>query len=120
MDPFELLLHDTIAKIAYKDWTFRVGKDGIGLWFLQVAARDFDVRTDEPIVWSGRKWRVSMHMTESEIVQTALKAALTAEEHETREKFLYNGRAIFGPHFSVARLWVLAGDGDATEKRTPP
>jgi hypothetical protein len=102
---------------SYKDWSFRVGKDSIGLWFLQVRARDFDAKTDEPMAWSRRKWCVSMHMTRSEIVQTALKAVLAAEEHGARERFLWGGRAIFGPHLSVDRLWELCGTPDATQTR---
>jgi hypothetical protein len=112
MDPFETRLRETIAELSYKDWQFRVGKDGIGLWFLQVVATSFDVLTDEPLRWSGRKWRMSMHMTKSEIVQTALKAVLAAEEHEAREHFMFRGRAIFGPHLSIEGLWLLAPNQD--------
>lgn len=110
MDPFERLLRDTVSLISYKDWQFRIEKDGIGLWFLQVVAKDFCVITGEPLVWSGRKWRMSMHMTKAEIIQTALKAVLAAEEHEARERFLYRSRAIFGPHLNVERLWEMAED----------
>lgn len=112
MDPFETLLRDTLAELRYKDWQFRVEKDGIGLWFLQVVVTGFDVMTDEPLRWGGRKWRMSMHMTKSEIVQTALKAVLTAEEHEAREQFLFRGRPIFGPHLDIEDLWELALNQD--------
>lgn len=46
-------------------------------------------------------------MTVSELVQTALKAVLTAVEHEVREQFLYRGRAIFNPHCDVEELVAL-------------
>lgn len=104
MDPFEELLRATIADLKYRDWEFRIEKDGIGLWYLQVRF------VHAGITWTGRKWRMSMHMTRSEIVQTALKAVLTAEEHEARERFLFRGRAIFGPHLSVESLWGLVPD----------
>jgi hypothetical protein len=117
-DPFETMLRGTVALLSYKTWTFQVEKDAIGLWFLQVVAPDVDVTDGKPMVWSGRKWRVSMHMTRSEIVQTALKAVLAAEEHEARERFLYHGRAIFGPHMNVDRLWMLAAE--APDGRAPP
>ena len=67
--------------------------------------------------WAGRKWRLSPHMTDSEIVGTALKAVLTAEEHEARENFLYRGRPIFGPHLDVDQLWELAGRQNALSVR---
>lgn len=51
--------------------------------------------------WTGRKWMLSQHMTESEITYTAFNAIVAAEEHETRELFLYEGVAVCGPHASV-------------------
>lgn len=51
-------------------------------------------------------------MTRSEVVQTALKAVLAAVEHEAREFFTYNGRAIFGPHYDVDALWKIANQTD--------
>ena len=120
MDPFEIRLRNTVAEVSYRDWSFRIDKDGIGLWFLQVRFDGAHVQTGETTHWSGRKWRLSMHMTNSEIVQTALKAVLTAEEHEARERFQYRGRSIFGPHLSVDRLWDLVGDPGNREVRKEP
>ena len=117
MDPFEKKLRETIANLSYKDWAFRIEKDGIGLWFLQIVVNGPDATTEQPITWSGRKWRLSMHMGRGEIAQTALAAVLAAEEHEARERFLYRGRAIFGPHLNVEKLWALAGAEDGTEHR---
>ena len=42
------------------------------------------------------------------MIQTAFKAVLTAEEHETREAFRYKGQAIFAPHYNVEALVALA------------
>lgn len=64
--------------------------------------------------WNGRPWYISNFACDSEIVQTCLKAVLTAVEHETREKFLLDGRMIFGPHVDVAALLEIA---DRVEKR---
>ena len=110
MDPFETLLRETIADLKYKNWYFYVDKDGICLWYLQVRWVGTHATTLEPAEWGGRKWRISMHMTRSEIVQTALKAVLTAEEHEAREHFQFKGRAIFGPHLNIETLWAIAGE----------
>ncbi len=89
--------------VRYKDWTFVVGDEPD--FYLQVRFRAGDTAGGAVSEWSGRKWRLSGHMTKSEVVQTALKAVLTAEEHEAREKFLYQGRAVYGPHVSVDELW---------------
>ena len=116
-DPFEDRLHETVAEIDYRGWQFRLDKDAIGLWFLQVVFVAGHSQTGAVIHCHGRKWRISMHMTRSEIVQTALKAVLMAEEHEAREHFLWRDRAIFAPHLDVEALWNLTGDPQAQEHR---
>lgn len=83
--------------------------------YLQVRFMDECSATGRVEEQRGRKWLLSEHMTESEVVQTALKAVLTAEEHEARERFKYNGRALYGPHKSVTGLARVA-----TEVRLPP
>ncbi len=60
--------------------------------------------------WKGRHWRLSEHMTDGELVQTAFKAIMTALEHEARERFTYKGKAIFGPHLDVDKLVEIAGE----------
>ncbi len=50
---------------------------------------------------TGRLWLIEPDATEEEVVRTMLKAALTWEEHELRERFLYQGSQIFTPHFSL-------------------
>ncbi len=39
-----------------------------------------------PAPWRGRKWFLSDHMTDGEVVQTLLMATLAAIEHEVREQ----------------------------------
>lgn len=62
--------------------------------------------------WNGRKWFLSEHMTESEVVMTALKSCLTFEEHEAREAFKYEGVAVAGPHLNVVDLVRLIRGGE--------
>lgn len=51
-----------------------------------------------------RKWQLSRFMTPTELVRTAYKAALTAEEHEVGEYFKYKNELIFCPHINVEAL----------------
>ena len=60
---------------------------------------------EEP--WSGRKWLLQRHMTNSEVVQTAFKAILTAHEHEARELFLYRGQPVMMGHFDLEQVATL-------------
>jgi hypothetical protein len=87
-----------LSDIRYKDWEFQIGTDG-DRHYLQVS---FEADGD---IQKGRKWFLSPHMTKSEVIQTALKAVLTAEEHEVREHFTYAGKAVFGPHIDVDALY---------------
>lgn len=94
-----------LESVAYLNWKFLVFQDGPQM-YLQVqffAPPANDIHADL-VQHQGRKWRLSTHMTRSEIVQTALLAVKTAEEHEVREHFLYRGRPIFGPHHNVDDL----------------
>lgn len=110
-------MFDVLALIEYKDWEFGIRMDG-SRKYLQVRCRAGACNvTGKPWPWSGRKWLLSRHMTRSELVQTALKAVLTAEEHEAREKFLYRGQPIFDPHFDVERLVELRRGDHGLEVR---
>ena len=83
-----IVLQTLVGYITYKhNWSFRVGELGDG-FFLQVVfkAPDTTALLDESEKeWHGRKWYVSKHSTREEVVQTALKAVLTAEEHTKPE-----------------------------------
>lgn len=98
-----------VKRIEYKDLKILVGHGLSGSKYLQV-------RQDCHPHWTGRKWRLSPHMTRSEIVQTAFMACLAWEEHECREAFKYKGQAVFGPHFNVEALVRLAEQGQFEER----
>lgn len=92
----------SMTAVKFRDWQFQI-IDRADHALLRVVFNAAD-----GTVQRGRKWYISDHMTDSEIVQTALKAVLTTMEHEVREEFTYNGEAIFGPHFSIEDLHKLA------------
>ena len=94
------------ARVSYKDWTIEVGQSTVGCYYLRVRFNDGGK------IWTGRRWLLSPEMTESEVIQTALKAVLAAEEHEARERFLYLGRPVFGPHIAVGALYAACLDTD--------
>lgn len=97
-----------LQDVEFRGRTFYVA-DG-GEW-LQVRWVAEDSVTGKTEVQHGRKWKLSPHMTRSELIQTAFMACLAAEEHEVREDFRYRGEAIFGPHFDVDDLHGLASSG---------
>lgn len=97
---FEDRARQVIAKVAYKDWWFeRVNTPG--QFTFRVAFHAVDTASRERTIQRGRHWLLTPNMTDAEIVRTALLAVLTAEEHEARESFLYDGKPLFGPHFDL-------------------
>ncbi len=92
-----------LSKLTYKDWQFYLGILDPTHFYLQMRFVD-DAMEDNPQPHRGRKWLLSQYMSDSEVIQTAMLAVLTAEEHEARERFRYNGQAIFGPHQNAEDL----------------
>lgn len=94
------------------------------IWFLRAFAWLPDTTAPESQSWNapatkqpGRKWYISPFMTEGEVVQTALMAALAFEEHEVREAFTYCGRPLYGPHINInAQLHIAT----TIQKRDEP
>ncbi len=110
-------MRDIVDEISYLDWRINIYDEG-DRSFLQCAFIANDLVTGEPQWQRSRKWFLSPHMTKSEVVSTALKAVLTAVEHEVRESFRYRGSAIFGPHFDVDALADFAKRADNLDMRT--
>lgn len=75
-----------------------------GRMYLQVYKHGTCNRTGVAYKEGGRKWDISTYATESEVVLTAFKAALTFIEHELREGFMYKGKRILDPHIDVNAL----------------
>ena len=100
-------MREVIALIEYSDYTFEIFEKN-GVPYLQGRYVEPDVVTGDLADQHTRKWQLSEHMVKSEIVQTALKCALTSAEHRVREHFKYRGQRIFGPHFDVEALYELA------------
>lgn len=104
---------------GFGDWWFVVRNFDGSLFdnqpfYLQIRMREEDHDSPGQVVELGcRKWYISPYMTESEVVQTALRATLDAVEHEARETFKYKGKALYGPHISVAAHLYSCGNIDA-------
>jgi hypothetical protein len=107
-----------VADVHYRDWDFQATESS-GRIYLQIAflrSRLDSEHDDRPENELTRKWLLSPFMTKGEIVQTCLKAVLTAEEHEARERFTYKDLKVFSPHFDLDLL-VQAAEQKAVEQR---
>jgi len=83
----------------------RDNKDPInGRVFLQVKYQAPCTKTGHTQEWSGRKWYLSEHMTDDEVVKTAYSAFRAAVEHEVMEGFKVDGIILFNPHVNFEEL----------------
>lgn len=107
--------------VFWPTWRYRVEREPHGtipMHNLVIEADEVDNVTGGRTTWRSRKWRLSPHMTDGEIVQTAFLATLTALEHETREQFKYRGVAVFDPHYDIEKLVALRSQPDAIKERS--
>lgn len=117
-------LLEIVGRVRFEK-QFRVGKLGDG-FFVQIEYDEPDVITGDAAVQRGRKWYVSRFATESEVVQTMLRAAIDSAEHQVREHFFYRAkgaekaRAIYGPHFSADALYGICGTRENYDARADP
>lgn len=93
-----------VSDIQFNDWTFRVDTYSDGTPYIQVLFVDKDRITGNEEIQRCRKWVLSFHMVNSEIVRTAFKAVTAAMEHEVEEAFKYKGARIFNPHVDLDKL----------------
>lgn len=97
---------DTIKEIVsncqFNDWTLYVGFDGRA--YVQVLFMDKDRITGKEELQRCRKWYLSYHMTNSEVIRTTFMAVEAAMLHEVQEAFKYKGQRIFNPHMDYEAL----------------
>ena len=97
--------HNLVNAISYKDWVFYIGAFGEYSFYLQLKWKDEDHdNPGEVVSLGGRKWYLSPHMTDSEVILTAWAAVEMAELHEARELFLFEGERVLNPHIDVREL----------------
>lgn len=102
-----------VSRITYKAWEFIVLKKGDG-FLLQPQFLAWDhtnPKATEPVWQKCRKWYVSSHSCEAEVVRTVYKAIEAAELHELQEHFKFDGQSIFGPHVSPEDLALVLALG---------
>lgn len=108
-----------VANVSFMDRTFRVLEKGEG-YLLQIEYMEKDIVTGELEKQSARKWYVSPFSTETEIVETAFKAARVSMDHVLKEHFKYEGIRVYSPHFNVRARMLLAElkDHDGRDHKT--
>jgi len=75
-----------------------------GRIFMQITYEAPCVKTGFAGIWHGRKFYLSDHMTEDEVIKTAYLAFKLSVEHEIMEGFHVNGKILFNPHVNYTEL----------------
>ena len=96
-----------LEDIKYLDYSFAIQFIDPSNIYLQATFDEPDIVTGVVEQQFTRKWKLSPHMTKSEVIQTAFKCALTSAEHRCREHFRYKGSAVYSPHYDVDELEKL-------------
>lgn len=87
----------------------RDNKDEVnGRIFIQLVYDAFCTKSGVLQEWHGRKWYLSDHMTEDEIVKTCYVAFESAVKHEIMEGFKVNGTILFNPHVDYKELLLIS------------
>lgn len=106
----KIALQALLENVRHKNHRFEIlTKSNLDGYLLQTKFVATCMKTKKEEIQHSRKWYISPYATQSEVIQTAFKAVLTAEEHEVRENFTYKGRPIFAPHYNVEKLAELCG-----------
>lgn len=93
------------------DFKLRVERDNEfknGRIFLQVVYGAPCTKTGEIQEWKGRKYYLSKHMTDDEIVKTAYVAFESCVKHEIMEGFKVDGIILFNPHINFEELLSIS------------
>lgn len=97
-----------VALCDYPDYEFVVVLAPEGVLYVEARYEEADTVTGKIEQQTTRPWLITAQMTKSEIVATCFKCILTSMEHRAREWFIYNGAAIYQPHYDVDRLHAIA------------
>ena len=76
--------------------------------FVQITYESPCNKTGEVKEWHGRKWYLSEHMTEDEIIKTCFAAFKATVEHETMEAFKVDDIILFNPHINYEELLKIS------------
>lgn len=86
--------------------------------YIQLQFAAYDRSQNAQVVMRGRKWYLSSHMTDDEVVKTVYLAFRTAVEHEVLEGFMVDGVRVFNPHTPFTEL-LRTGKVEETRASDP-
>lgn len=88
-----------------------------GRIFIQIVYTDKCRKTGKEQLWKSRKYYISEHMTEDELVKTIYVAFEQCVKHEIMEGFCIDNKVLFNPHVHYTELLAISDREIAREER---
>lgn len=79
-------------------------EEPVGRLYIQLSYSAQCTKTKKVDSWKGRKWYLTQHMTDDEIVKTCYAAFEACIKHEILEGFKVDGKILFNPHVNFEKL----------------
>lgn len=79
-------------------------KKGGNRLYIQIEYSNSCTKTHKIETWKGRKWYLSDHMTNDEVIKTVYAAFEAAVKHEIMEGFKIDNKVLFNPHINFEEL----------------
>lgn len=112
-------LERLICACAFRDWSIRLRWDE-DRPYVQIFFMERDEFSGEVSEQACRKWFLSLHMCDTEVVDTVYASVERAMLHEVREQFKFMGKRIYNPHRNVYKLVEAASGPDCVDTRAKP
>lgn len=76
--------------------------------FIQLSYSAVCVKSGVEDTWKGRKWYLSEHMADDEIIKTCFAAFEACIKHEILEGFKVDDKILFNPHVHFESLLAIS------------
>ena len=114
------LLSDVSMSLLGTEFKLRIEQDleiDAGRIFIQIIFNAPCAETGKIEEQHGRKFYLSRHMLDDEIIKTAYLAFETCVKHEVMEGFKVKGITLFNPHVHYTQLLTLSANPQAKTHR---
>lgn len=106
-DRIKIKDQEHLWRIVITEWAY-VEANGPVLFAIEWQKRRRDVDSKQMSWGKGGRYMLEEDATPSQVVLRLFKALLAYDEHELREHFLLDGRAVLGPHPMLTEDWTAS------------
>lgn len=112
LENIKIICKRVICDLFEQKFDIRVERDNVykekGRIFLQITYKTKCNKSKKMENWHGRKFYLSEHMTEDEVIKTLFLGFKLTVEHEVMESFKVDGKILFNPHLNYTELLAMS------------